>query len=641
MPTIRLTKGSSAHSCNYGFFRDGRDYDVTQEAADYLVKKVCIAHIVDKTKDSKKPIVEKKKPIVMEPLKGLEEDDAPQYFSGKASQVASIVAKALEPDPESEEVKEVKTRGVDRYKKANRGFLKGQCDIAITRDGLGLGDTLALTSLFKALKEVNPLARVILRTCSDKLETIRMLMADQPYPDLIVSKKEDIARSGIPYYKFDLTSANYEYEQTYKPDIAKSRASINLDVIGIPGSSKPFYLLDDKDIEWSNNLPIPKSYTFVQAAGKERYKSCDMEQLLIYCRAIVKTQVLGDAIIVLPDNGDEIKMIEESIHVMKCPDIKKSIALMAGAISCLGFDSVFLHASAALDVPFLGMLGPTSSEGRISDHTYGDMIKNNGCDSCFKDSESKCKRTKDHHKSACLYDMDTQEMVEKLQKLKNKKASVLASLRDYLPGEYYTKDFDPKLHGFDVDNSDITKIHQPVHDDKSYVDKWQKKRVDWICDHAVTSKGVLDIGCANGYIVSRMKKPHSRYSHCGVDIDGDRIRLAQREREGIDFYVIDVRFGIPFPDNSFSTVVLAEMLEHMSLDSAKKLLKESVRVSRNKVLITMPFAGGDYMNDPERIIMVESVDHKWKPTEKNIENLLEGYKNKKELDYFSFIEVFK
>lgn len=527
--------------------------------------------------------------------------------------------------------------------KLDKGFLQDHCDIVIIRGSIGFGDIIALTALFRELKRLNPFIRTTLKTCKDKVADALILMQGQPYLDRIVSVDEDVKRD-IPYYEIDLSATNYEYEQKHKPNVSKSRARVNLDALEIYGDSKPIYLLQEEDIEWCEKLSIPRWYSFVQMAGKEKYKSCDMEQLLVYCRAIAKIHVLGDIVIVSSQVGDSVEKIEDHIYVVKCINVRRAIALMARSMVCVGFDSVFLHASAALDTPFLGLLGPTSCQGRISDHRHGDIIRSGDCESCLRCSTSACKITDSHDKSACLYNINTVDLVRKLEALRDRKGAVVGSVMSYSPGEYYEiegdRRFDPQTQKFNVDDSNISKIHQPVHNDGSYEDEWQAKRVKWLCDNAITEEGVLDVGCSNGFIVDNMRAPKKGYRHCGIDIDGDRIRRAKNtKKKNIDFYVIDARHGLPFPDKSFSTVILAEMLEHLPFDVAKEMLKEACRIAKGKVLLTMPFAGDDYKEDPDRIRMVESTDHLWFVTVDNLEKLLEGYEYKSDLGYFAFIDI--
>jgi SAM-dependent methyltransferase len=54
--------------------------------------------------------------------------------------------------------------------------------------------------------------------------------------------------------------------------------------------------------------------------------------------------------------------------------------------------------------------------------------------------------------------------------------------------------------------------------------------------------------------------------------------------------VADVR-ALPFVDNSYDTICAFEVLEHLPFDDFEKAVSELVRVSKNKVLISLPHFG--------------------------------------------------
>lgn len=164
-------------------------------------------------------------------------------------------------------------------------------------------------------------------------------------------------------------------------------------------------------------------------------------------------------------------------------------------------------------------------------------------------------------------------------------------------------------------------IGQPSHAEESYEDARQKIRVGWLVKHSVGT--VLDIGCAEGYILAEIDHPNC----CGVDFDQNRINAGKKKYPDIRFYVIDVRYGLPFTDESFDTVLLAEILEHMDFMDSMVLLAEAVRIARAKVLITLPYAGGEEY-DPE---LVCTRDHLWIPDADHVGRLLSDYPSEVEL----------
>ena len=120
---------------------------------------------------------------------------------------------------------------------------------------------------------------------------------------------------------------------------------------------------------------------------------------------------------------------------------------------------------------------------------------------------------------------------------------------------------------------------------------------------------VLDVGCAEGFVLSRIQK----YADSCTGIDMDKSALSR----GKELYPSLVfREGnaekLPFEDNSFDLVVCTEVMEH--LENPAAVLQEIKRVSRKWVLLSVPhepwFCLANFLrgknvrrlgNDPEHI----------------------------------------
>ena len=84
-----------------------------------------------------------------------------------------------------------------------------------------------------------------------------------------------------------------------------------------------------------------------------------------------------------------------------------------------------------------------------------------------------------------------------------------------------------------------------------------------------------------------------------------------------------------FKKNSFDTAIASEILEHVSYDKARKIIKECKRVAK-RVLITVPISKKWAVN-PE---------HKWIPDKQLVINLLDDYNyNLKETKNFIYCIV--
>lgn len=93
-------------------------------------------------------------------------------------------------------------------------------------------------------------------------------------------------------------------------------------------------------------------------------------------------------------------------------------------------------------------------------------------------------------------------------------------------------------------------------------------------------KRILDFGCATGDYCLELKK--LGFECVGVDINEEYIKLAQQK--GIEACLVKDR--LPFNDNSFDTVIMFELLEHVQ--DPDKILKEAKRVAKKNILITLP-----------------------------------------------------
>ena len=103
--------------------------------------------------------------------------------------------------------------------------------------------------------------------------------------------------------------------------------------------------------------------------------------------------------------------------------------------------------------------------------------------------------------------------------------------------------------------------------------------VNFACEHAGDT--ILDIGCATGEYCNALKK--AGFKCTGVDINREYVKRANEK--GIKAYVMNGN-NIEFQDNSFDTVLLFEVLEHVADPSS--ILNEAKRVAKRNILITVP-----------------------------------------------------
>jgi glycosyltransferase involved in cell wall biosynthesis len=150
------------------------------------------------------------------------------------------------------------------------------------------------------------------------------------------------------------------------------------------------------------------------------------------------------------------------------------------------------------------------------------------------------------------------------------------------------------------------------HPDTIYEDKKQKERIDWLKENV--SGNALEIGCAGGFVTGYVN------ANVGLDLNQWRIKFAKTKHPEKDFLIASA-FSLPFKEEAFGTVLIPEVLEHVSITEAGKIVSEAKRVA-HKILITLPNA--DKINYDKSL--VETPEHRWFPTKEIVLNLIKNCK---------------
>jgi ubiquinone/menaquinone biosynthesis C-methylase UbiE len=97
-------------------------------------------------------------------------------------------------------------------------------------------------------------------------------------------------------------------------------------------------------------------------------------------------------------------------------------------------------------------------------------------------------------------------------------------------------------------------------------------------------KSVMDYGPGKADFLNIIK---SDYEIAGIEMNIERVKLCNQILGQNAVRLGNIQDGLDYKDNSFDTITCMEVLEH--LDDPKKALEELVRVSRKRVIITVPF----------------------------------------------------
>ena len=98
---------------------------------------------------------------------------------------------------------------------------------------------------------------------------------------------------------------------------------------------------------------------------------------------------------------------------------------------------------------------------------------------------------------------------------------------------------------------------------------------------------ILDIGCYDGSMLEALKKFNKKIDYTGIDVDSFALDIALKRGANvklIDFETMD----LPFTDNYFDIVIMAEILEH--LRNPAKLIKKAKVILKptGVILISLP-----------------------------------------------------
>jgi SAM-dependent methyltransferase len=91
---------------------------------------------------------------------------------------------------------------------------------------------------------------------------------------------------------------------------------------------------------------------------------------------------------------------------------------------------------------------------------------------------------------------------------------------------------------------------------------------------------ILDLGCGYGAYSTALVKAGLKCVGCDINIE----YLKKAAQQGLP--VVNVDTKLPFPDRSFDSVIMFEVIEHVP--DVESIVKEAFRVARKNVLITVP-----------------------------------------------------
>jgi small RNA 2'-O-methyltransferase len=150
-----------------------------------------------------------------------------------------------------------------------------------------------------------------------------------------------------------------------------------------------------------------------------------------------------------------------------------------------------------------------------------------------------------------------------------------------------------------------------------------RQRQDWISSKLNFDKPILDIGCGEGAYAIPYSQKIVEHDYYAIDIDSDvrerlRFKISRKEIENIAIYESLSHFLEFYDRDQNVDVILTEVVEHMSLKEATKLVKTIMRnISFDTFILTTPNAE---FNPYYQLDGFRHDDHKWEMTSEEFKN---------------------
>lgn len=105
-------------------------------------------------------------------------------------------------------------------------------------------------------------------------------------------------------------------------------------------------------------------------------------------------------------------------------------------------------------------------------------------------------------------------------------------------------------------------------------------------------KNILDVGCASGWFLSKIKEKYPKSKCSGVDVYKKSIEYGKKLYTSLDLQYADAH-RLPFPDKSYDVIICTEVLEHVV--EPKKVLEEIRRVLASDGIAIIEMDTGNFL----------------------------------------------
>ena len=294
--------------------------------------------------------------------------------------------------------------------------------VLIYRGGGGLGDLLMITVAVKLLKEEFPSSTIIFQVAPQYIPVLE----NNPYIDKIIDLKTEIKTDFKIDFSNPCPAASYEAE--HNPKIKKHRIDLFCEWVRIkPEGDNPVFVLTEDELaegkeflEWEDFSVNAWRVGIALRAG-EAWRSWPMNFNLELIDLLLKNDITP----VVFDNDSRMAVNKEGVANVCGKPIRFAASVLKFCDLLVTPDGGLAHLAGALDVPILGLFGPTDPMYRIStyENAYWIVKHEKICPYGYKDNSfdwyyPKCVGTKDY--PICLRAIKPEEVMEKIKEILKK-----------------------------------------------------------------------------------------------------------------------------------------------------------------------------------------------------------------------------
>ncbi len=116
--------------------------------------------------------------------------------------------------------------------------------------------------------------------------------------------------------------------------------------------------------------------------------------------------------------------------------------------------------------------------------------------------------------------------------------------------------------------------------------------LELIGNSGVKPKNILDVGCASGWMLSKISEKYPKAQCTGIDVYKKAIKYGQKLYKNLRLISVDAH-KLPFKDKFFDLAICTELLEHV--ENPQKVLSEIKRILAPNGIAVVEMDSGNFL----------------------------------------------